>query len=76
MRDGDDLGTGADVGGPQRQLDGIGAVRDADGMGDAVIGGKGGLERFDLRAEDEPAAVEYPSDGGVELLSQFRVLRP
>ena len=62
--DRDDLVPAADPRGPQAQFDGVRPVRHADRVPAAEVVGELGLERLDLRAEDEPAAGEYPLDGG------------
>jgi hypothetical protein len=56
----------ADAGGSRGQLDRIRAVADTDGVGSADNSRESRLEGLDLSAEDIKAAIENPSDGGID----------
>ena len=56
---GDHLVARADAGGEQRQVQRAGAGVDGDGVRRAAVGGEVALERRDLVAEHELAAVEH-----------------
>ena len=63
----DDLVAGADAERAQDQRDRVGAGADADGVRGAGRRGELALERFDFRAEDEPAAGHDPLDRGADV---------
>ena len=53
----------------------VGAVRDADRLGDAQVVGGLLLERGHVRAEHEPPVLQHVGEGLLELGDQRRVLR-
>ena len=55
--------------------DRVGAVGDADRLGDAEVLGRLRLEGRDVRPEDELAALEHVGEGLLQLRDQRRVLR-
>ncbi len=66
----DDLVAWPDAGGPEGQLDGVGAVADADGVVGAAEGGQVALEALDLCTKHEVAPVDDPADHGKDLRPQ------
>jgi hypothetical protein len=66
-----DLVAGPDAHRPQRQRDGVGAVADPDHVAGAQIVAQLGLERLELRPEDEAARVDDLGDAGLDLLAQW-----
>jgi len=61
VRHGDDFVTRADSGGPDRQLDRVGAIGDAHRVPGSDPGGECLLERLDFRAENVPARLDHPA---------------
>ena len=71
----DDLVAGADLERVEREHERVRAVGDADRLLDAEVLGGLALERLDLGAEDEAAAVEGAGERLLELRDEGRVLR-
>ncbi len=71
----DDLVARADPERAQRELEGVGAVRDRDGVLRAERRRQLGFERLALGAEHEPARVEHARHGRVELAAQLAHVR-
>src|SRR5207244_317056 len=70
MRDGEHQIAFLNFARPKRELDRIGAARDADAELTADVTGELSLERFDLRPEDVPPASCCASESGID----FRLL--
>ncbi|MNX91376.1 hypothetical protein D3C86_1234510 [compost metagenome] len=64
--DGDDLVAGLDAHGAQGEGDGVRAVGDPHAVRKAEEGGEFTLEGLDLLAEDVPALLQDPRDGGLD----------
>ncbi len=69
----DHLVAGAEVPGPQHQLQRLQAIAQADAMSGAAVGGILRLEGLDFLAEHEPARLHDPCIGGVELGLQLGI---
>ena len=60
---GNDFVAGADIAGVEGQLQGGGAVVQADAVVDADVFGEGSFKAFDGRTEDELRARDHPLEG-------------
>ena len=59
----------------QRNLEGVGAARAGDRVGDAGARSQRRLQLGHRRAQDETAVLEHPRDGGVDIGLEAPVLR-
>ena len=71
----DHLVAASDAHGLERENERVGAVRHADRVRHAQIGGRLALERLDLRPEDEATRLEDLGEALLELGDERRVLR-
>src|SRR5439155_16372801 len=69
------LVAGTDAGGPQRQLDRVAAVADANRVRRADVGGELRLEALQRVAKDEVAPLADLADGAIDLGGERVVLR-
>jgi hypothetical protein len=72
----DDLVAAADPVRPEREVDGLRAGTHPDCMARADIGSEFPFESFPLAAQNEPAALEYPSDRFIDVGLDGGVLTP
>ena len=75
VRRGDDLVAGPDVERPQRQLDRIAAVADADCVADADVRREVALEPRDRAAVNEVAAIDHLPHRAIDVGADLLVLR-
>src|SRR6185436_14108764 len=71
----DDLVSGADAEGFERQAQGVVSAADADRVGDAEVARGFGLEAPNGFAENEIRVGQYAIDGGSHFIGDGRVLR-
>ena len=70
MRNGDNFVARPDAAGAQGQLEGVGAVGDADCMPCAVISGEFRFKGFHFRSQDVPAAIGHTLHCGIDLVRE------